>query len=231
MMSKFFRPQIRPLLTRLKESKGFIQMLTGARQVGKTTLATQAMLKLKCPYHFASADGPGLQSREWLEIQWETARLTVKNSKKKWGVLVLDEVQKIPNWSEVVKKLWDQDKRKKQNLKVVLLGSSPLLLNRGLTESLAGRFETLHLPHWSFSEMRQAFGWNLNQYLFYGAYPGAAPLIRKNNRWASYIRDSLMETTISRDVLLMSRIDKPALLRRLFDLGCGILGKFFPTQK
>ena len=114
-------------------------------------------------------------------------------TKRKGAVLILDEIQKIPQWSEIVKKLWDEDTRNHQSLKVILLGSAPLLIERGLTESLAGRFEVLHLPHLSFYEMRQVFSWTLDQYLFYGAYTGAAPLIKQSPRWARYIRDSLIE--------------------------------------
>lgn len=147
------------------------------------------------------------------------------------SVLVLDEVQKIPAWSETVKRLWDEDTRKKRPLRVVLLGSAPLLMAQGLTESLAGRFETLRLPHWSLSEMRQAFGWSLEQYLYFGGYPGAAPLIKDPPRWSRYIADSLIETSISRDVLLLTRVDKPALLRRLFELACGYSGQILSYTK
>ena len=158
-------------------------------------------------------------ANEWIESQWEEARLLATSSKRKSALLILDEVQKIPHWTETVKYLWDEDTRKKTVIKTVLLSSAPLLIGYGLTESLAGRFEILHMPHWSFSEMRETFGWDLNQYLFYGAYPGAAPLIEQPLRWSRYIIDSLIETTVARDVLLLSRVDKPALLRRLFELG------------
>lgn len=228
---KFIRPQAKELLYRLREPRRFLQVVTGPRQVGKTTLVTQSVQKSGLPCHFASADGPTLRHIEWIEAQWNTARLLIKESKKKEVLLVLDEIQKIPDWSEIIKKLWDEDTKHQQPLKVVLLGSAPLLIGRGLTESLAGRFEILKLPHWSFSEMRKAFGWSLDQYLFYGAYPGAAPLIKKSDRWSKYIRDSLIETTIARDVLLLSRVDKPALLRQLFELGCAYSGQIISYTK
>ena len=141
------------------------------------------------------------------------------------------QIQKIPAWSETVKRLWDEDTRKKRPLKVVLLGSAPLLMAQGLTESLAGRFETLRLPHWSLTEMRAAFGWSLEQYLYFGGYPGAAPLVGDPKRWARYIADSLIETSIARDVLLLSRVDKPALLRRLFELACRYSGQVLSYTK
>ena len=144
---------------------------------------------------------------------------------------MLDEVQKVPRWSETVKRLWDADTRARRPLKVVLLGSAPLLIQQGMTESLAGRFEIIHLSHWTLAEMKQAFGWAVDQYIFYGGYPGAAPLVTEPERWARYVRDSLIDTTISRDVLLLSRVDKPALLRRLFELGCAYSGQILSYTK
>ncbi len=227
----YVRPQAADLSRRLKEPRRFLQVVAGARQVGKTTLVTQVSERSGLPHRFASADEPTLRGPEWIEQQWEAARLLAREAGKEGALLVLDEVQKVPRWSESVKRLWDEDTRAALPLKVVLLGSAPLLVQKGLTESLAGRFEILHLPHWSFPEMRDAFGWTLDQYLFYGAYPGAAPLVGEPERWARYIRDSLIETTIARDVLLLSRVDKPALLRRLFELGCVYSGQILSYNK
>jgi predicted AAA+ superfamily ATPase len=225
------RPQAADLSRRLGEPRRFLQVVAGARQVGKTTLVTQVTERSGLPRRFASADEPTLRGPEWIEQQWEAARLLAREADKRGALLVLDEVQKVPGWSEVVKRLWDEDTRSALPLKVVLLGSAPLLVQKGLTESLAGRFEILRLPHWSYTEMQEAFGWTLDQYLFYGAYPGAAPLMREPERWARYIRDSLIETTIARDVLLLSRVDKPALLRRLFELGCAYSGQILSYNK
>jgi predicted AAA+ superfamily ATPase len=204
-----------------------MQIIVGPRQVGKTTLAHQVLESVDIPSHYGSADEPTLQSLTWIEQQWDIARVTTKGR----GVLVLDEIQKIPNWAEVVKHQWDIDTKKKLPLHVVLLGSSALLIHKGLTESLAGRFELIPVMHWSFTEMRSAFGFDLQQYIYFGGYPGAATLISDENRWSRYIIDSLVETTISRDVLLMTRVDKPALLRRLFMLGCEYSGQILSYQK
>ncbi len=218
------------LLKRLKEKRRFVQVLAGPRQVGKTTVVRQVMEAAKIPAHYASADEPTLRDRTWLEQQWDIARLRAKEGKT-GALLVLDEIQKVTDWSSLVKLLWDADTHSGVPLKVVLLGSSPLLIQSGLTESLAGRFEVIPAPHWSFTEMREAFGWNLEQYVFYGAYPGAAELIDDPERWRRYILDSLIETTISRDILLLTRVDKPALLRRLFQLGCAYSGQILSYQK
>jgi len=183
------------------------------------------------PSHYASADDPTIRDRAWIEAQWTRARLLAREAGKRGTLLVLDEAQKVTAWSDVVKRLWDEDTASGIPLKVVLLGSAPLLLQRGLTESLAGRFELIRVPHWSFAEMREAFGWGLDQFLYFGGYPGAASLIDERDRWASYILDSLVETTLSRDILLLTRVDKPALLRQLFRLGCDYSGQVLSYQK
>lgn len=216
------------LLVRLTEPRRHLQVVAGPRQVGKTTLVHQVVQGASLPWHWASADEPALRGLPWLDQQWQAGRLLATG---RGAVLVLDEIQKIGGWSEAVKRLWDQDTRTGVALKVVLLGSSPLLVARGLTESLAGRFELLHLPHWSLVEMREAFGWTDEQFVFHGGYPGAAPLIADHRRWARYVMDSLVETSISRDVLLMTRIDKPALLRRLFELACSYSGQVLSYTK
>lgn len=227
--SAFQRPQAAVLAERLAEPRRFLQVVAGPRQVGKSTLVQQVTDQLGLPVRYVSADEPTLRGRDWLGQQWEAARLEAAG--EAGAVLVLDEVQKIPDWSETVKCLWDEDTRRKRPLKVVLLGSAPLLIAQGLTESLAGRFETLRLPHWSLSEMREAFGWSLEHYLYFGGYPGAAPLIKDPPRWSRYIADSLIETSISRDVLLLTRVDKPALLRRLFELACRYSGQILSYTK
>jgi hypothetical protein len=225
----FRRPQAAVLAARLAEPRRFLHVVAGPRQVGKSTLVQQVTGELSLPVRYASADEPTLRGADWISQQWEAARLEA--SGEAGAVLVLDEIQKIPSWSETVKRLWDEDTRKKRPLKVVLLGSAPLLMAQGLTESLAGRFETLRLPHWSLAEMRAAFGWSLEQYLYFGGYPGAAPLIVDPGRWARYIADSLIETSIARDVLLLTRVDKPALLRRLFELACRYSGQVLSYTK
>jgi predicted AAA+ superfamily ATPase len=186
----------------------------------------------KIPSHYASADEPTLKDRTWIEQQWEAGRAKIASNKgKRAALLVLDEVQKVIGWSETVKRLWDEDAAVGLPLYVIVLGSSPLLVQRGLAESLAGRFEIIPITHWSYAEIRDAFEWDLGQYIFYGGYPGAAALIDDHGRWSRYIIDSLIETTISRDILLMTRVDKPALLRRLFELGCSYSGQVLSYQK
>ena len=236
MMSKppepsFQRDYAAVLAARLVEPRRFLQIVAGPRQVGKTTLVQQVLEELESPSVFVSADEPTLRDTAWLAAQWERARLVAKDEGKRGAVLALDEAQKVSGWSEAVKRLWDEDARARLPLRVVLLGSAPLLMQRGLTESLAGRFEILHLPHWSLTEMREAFGCSLEQYLYFGGYPGAAPLMDDPPRWRRYLLDSLIETTISRDVLLLTRVDKPALLRRLFELGCRYSGQVLSYTK
>lgn len=224
----YTRPQLDVLATRLTESRRFIEVLSGPRQVGKTTLARQAMAGFAGSGHYASADLPAPPTADWIQQQWDIAR---RLAAKGPALLVLDEVQKVPRWSEVAKMLWDEDSFSQRPLHVVLLGSSQFLMQQGLTESIAGRFELIRVPHWSFDEMRTAFGWDLDRYIYFGGYPGAAPLVEDEFRWKSHIIDAIIEPTISRDVLQLSRVDKPALLRRLFVLGCAYSAQILSYQK
>jgi predicted AAA+ superfamily ATPase len=229
--SGYRRPQAAALARRLAEPRRFIQVVAGPRQVGKSTLVGQVLQVVNREHRVASADEPTLRGPEWVAQQWEAARLVAHEAGRRGAILALDEIQKIPGWSDAVKRLWDEDTRRGVPLKVVLLGSAPLLVARGLSESLAGRFELLHLPHWSLTEMRAAFGWSVDEFIFYGGYPGAAPLVSEPRRWARYVLDSLVETSISRDVLLLTRVDKPALLRRLFELVCRYSGQVLSYNK
>ncbi|MGD9231613.1 MAG: ATP-binding protein [Desulfobacterales bacterium] len=216
----------------MDEPRRFIQVLSGPRQTGKTTLAQQMLKSLDWPGHYATADEPALKGPDWIEQQWEVVRTRLKtDTKARIGILVLDEIQKLPGWSETVKRLWDEDTFSELPLHVFILGSSPLLVQKGLSESLAGRFEMNHITHWSYAEMQAAFGFGMDEYIYYGGYPGSAALIGDRARWAGYIVDSLIETTISRDILLMTRVHKPALLRRLFELGCSYSGQILSYQK
>lgn len=221
----YIRPQHVILQKRLRGGRSFIQVVAGPRQVGKSTLVDQVLANLELKAHLASADDPEAHNTTWVAQQWDTARTLARTSGRKGAVLVIDEIQKVPKWSDIVKSKWDQDTRSGLKLKVILLGSSPLLMQQGLEESLAGRFELVRLQQWGFSEMRDAFKWDIDRYLFFGGYPGAARLHRDLSRWRHYMRDALIETSIARDVVQMTRVDKPALLRRLFELGCSYSGQ------
>lgn len=217
------------LAARLAEPRRFVQVVAGPRQVGKTTLVRQVLEAVDLPASYVSADEPALRDRDWLARQWQAARELV--SGRRGAILALDEIQKIPGWSETVKRLWDEDTASRLPLRVVVLGSAPLLMQRGLGDSLAGRFEILHLPHWSFAEMHAAFGFDRDRYVYFGGYPGAASLTGDPARWMRYVLDSLVETTLSRDVLLLTRVDKPALLRRVFEIGCRYSGQVLSYTK
>ena len=222
------RPVYNQLLSRLKEPRRFIQILAGPRQVGKTTISKQIVGSDVIKAHYASADEPTLKDSSWIREQWEITRVLAKENKSEMGVLlILDEVQKLPKWSEVVKKMWDQDTWDKANIKVILLGSSTLLIQDGLTESLA----LIPVCHWSFTECMDAFGLSVEQFIYFGGYPVVASLIQDEQRWSQYIIDSIIETSISRDIMLMTRVNKPALLRRLFELGCRYSGQILSYQK
>ena len=212
----FTRDLVSRLVERLNEPRRFIQIVTGPRQTGKTTAVIQALEKVNNPQRFASADDPNLVSVEWIRNEWEQSRALAKTGET---VLVIDEIQKIGNWSSIIKLLWDEDSRMRVSLKVVLTGSSSLLLQKGLTESLMGRFEILYSPHWNYTECKEAFGYSLEEFMFFGGYPGAAALIKDETRWARYMGTSIVEPAISQDILLIDEVRKPALLRALFMLG------------
>jgi len=225
------RPHFKKLLKRIREPRKFIQVITGPRQVGKTTLIGQIIEVLDISYHFISADEAGMLHNSWLNQQWEAARIKLNQSIEKELLLIIDEIQKVNNWSETIKSLWDKDTLERTNIKVILLGSSRLLVQEGLTESLTGRFELIFMEHWSYPEMRDAFGFSPEQYAWYGGYPGSALLIPEEKRWKEYIKYAIIEATISRDILMLTRIHKPALLKNLFELGCTYSGQIFSFNK
>ena len=216
---------------RIEEPRKFIQVIAGPRQVGKTTLVNQVLRQIELAYAVEVADGVDAKDTDWIRRVWDSARTAMLFRKEKEYLLVIDEIQKIANWSEAVKKEWDEDTRKGVNLKVVLLGSSRLLLKKGLTESLAGRYELIRLGHWRYQEMRDAFGFTLDEYVYFGGYPGPAHLIRNERRWKKYVKDSLVTPAIDKDVIMTSNIYKPALMKRLFELGCGYSAEVLSLTK
>lgn len=226
------RNAIKGLIERMNEPRRFIQVLMGPRQVGKTTMIYQLFNHLKTDYLFENADAVAAGNSFWVQQVWESARLKMdqQNNKAEF-LLVIDEIQKIDNWSEIVKSLWDTDTNSGRNLKVILLGSSRLLMQQGLTESLAGRFESTYLGHWTFAEMHETFGWTAEQFVWFGGYPGSAHLIREEERWKNYVVNALIETSISKDILMLTRVDKPALMKRLFELGCLYSGQVLSYTK
>ena len=225
------RIQLQEITKRISEPRKHIQVLMGPRQVGKTTMASQMLKKANIPFMYESADAVVAVNTSWIDQIWDTARIKMKVQSAKEFILVIDEIQKIINWSETVKRLWDSDSLTGTNIKLVLLGSSRLLLQKGLTESLAGRFETMYLGHWSFAEMNEAFNWNADQYAWFGGYPGGAELINDEDRWKNYINNSLIETSVSKDILMLTRVDKPAVLKSLFELGCHYSGQILSFTK
>ncbi len=227
----FQRVHYQTLANRLQEPRRFIQVITGPRQVGKTTMVNQVAANLKVAHSFVSADSVALGNSVWLQQQWELARIKMKQDNAPELVLMIDEIQKIHQWSETVKLMWDEDTRTGLNIKLVLLGSSRLLIQQGLTESLAGRFEVIYMGHWNFSEMQEGFNFSLNDFIWFGGYPGSAAFIHDENRWKEYMLHSIIESSISRDILMLTRIDKPALMKQLFELGCLYSGQILSYTK
>jgi hypothetical protein len=214
------RDFVHTLLARMQESHPLIQTVLGPRQVGKTTGVSQLLDKVKGPTHYVAADDTLHASNRWIQEAWQEAL-----QKGPGTILVIDEIQKIPNWAEVVKRLWDEQ-RKQPKLKLILLGSSSLSLQKGLTESLTGRFELISVFHWSFPESQKAFGYNLDTYLRFGGYPGADAYIKDYPRWFSYLKSSVVDTVVGQDILTHQTVAKPALFRQAFEILCS-----YPAQE
>lgn len=234
MSKTIVREVFERIIRRVEEPRKWIQVIMGPRQVGKTTAVRQAIDELgrrRVPCLFFSADNIPATQNDWISDCWATARAELRASGGGELLLVIDEIQKLGAWSEVVKKEWDDDTFNRVNIKVVLLGSSRVLLQKGLADSLAGRFETIRMGHWSYPEMREAFGVSLEEYIYYGGYPGAAPLIGDPDRWSRYVRDSIIDTAINKDILYETPIHKPALLRQTFELGASYSGQIVSLTK
>lgn len=231
MSKSIERNQLKILETRMSEERRFIQVLLGPRQVGKTTIIKQLIKKLTIPYLYVTADETQENNVNWIEQQWQSLRLRMNANDWKEAILIIDEIQRITEWSTMVKKLWDEDTMNDTPIKVILLGSARIVLQKGLNESLAGRFEEIRVPRWSFSEMRDAFGFSVEQYAWFGSYPGSATLINNEKRWKDYVRNSLVESVISKDVFMMNTIQKPALFRNLFEIACLNTGKILSYTK
>ena len=225
------RAQFNELAARLAEPRRMIQVICGPRQVGKSTMVKQVLQETAIPYTSVSADGIPKDNTAWIGEVWETARARMRVGRHAEYLLVIDEVHKIDNWSEEVKRQWDADTFNDVNLKVVILGSSRLLLKDGLTESLAGRYEMIRMPHWTYREMHDAFGLDVDRYIFFGGYPGGAPLTEHETRWRRYVKDSIIAPAVERDILMTKTIYKPELMKRLFELGCTYSGEEISLTK
>lgn len=220
------------LTERLNEPRKFVQVVMGPRQIGKSTVVKQVMNSIGKPFLLFSADTVASTNSSWISECWEMARLQLRTqSRTDELILVIDEIQKLKNWSEYVKKEWDADSLNDINIKVVLLGSSRVLLEKGLAESMMGRYEEIRMGHWSFSEMKEAFGFSLEQYIYYGGYPGAASLIKDEERWRNYVWGAIVDATINKDILMDSPVGKPALLRQTFELSVAYSGKILSLTK
>lgn len=225
------RNQLQTLIDRMQEPRKCIQVLAGPRQVGKTTLITQFVAQCKVPVTSLNADAIEPGNSVWISEQWSIVRLKMEFEHQYEHILIIDEIQKIDNWSEVVKKEWDADTMRNVNIKVVLSGSSRLLLKDGLTESLAGRFELIRVPHWSYQEMHEAFGVTVEEFVYFGGYPGTATYMKNEVRWRRYLKDAIIDPAIDKDVLMTKRILKPALLRQLFSVGASYSGELVSYNK
>lgn len=213
---------LKELKDNLNQKNPLIQVVMGPRQVGKTTSIQMYLSKLKpTKYHYVSADGDIFKASSWVFEQW-----TLAKQQHPQGLLVIDEIQKIENWSEIIKKLWDEQKQDAQKLQVILLSSSSLQIQKGLSESLAGRYQAHYVYHWSFFESHKAYNLNFQDYLIYGGYPASYPFIKNKIQWLNYVKHSIVEPVIGKDILSSHKVKSPALFKQCFDLICS-----YPAQE
>lgn len=225
------RAEYHVIKNRLEEDRKFIQVVMGPRQVGKSTVVKQVLQDLNIPFQLFAADNVPASNTAWVSNCWAAVRSLKDNKGWESVILIIDEIQKIQNWSEAVKKEWDDDTFNDRNIKVLLLGSSRVMLEKGLSESLGGRFEEIRMTHWSYQEMRECFDFSLGQYLFYGGYPGAAELTKDPDRWEQYIQSAIIDATINKDILMDTPVSKPALLRQTFELGASYSSELLSLTK
>lgn len=223
------RIYVSELEKRMAKERRFIQLVVGPRQVGKTTILLTLKKRHPESVMYVSADDFPLRTDAYIDSAWETCRQREKSSGTM--ILVFDELQKVPAWNEAVKRNWDKDTRDGVNIKVIVSGSSRLLLQHKMGESLMGRYQVLTIPHWSYAEMNEAFGLTLEQYIYFGGYPGSVSLMDDEYQWCNYINLAFIEPAISQDILMLSPVTKPALLRQTFDLGCLYSAEILSLQK
>lgn len=228
MIPSYKRNLVDTLISRLSEPRKFMQVVVGPRQTGKTTAVRQALAEVGIPSKLVRASQDITASRDWLRREWDEAR---KESGGNAFILAIDEIQMVSQWSAVVKELWDADTDADIDLRIVLTGSSSLLLQHGLREALTGRFELIPCQQWDLSECEAAFGFSLDEYLFFGGYPGAAEFRDDMPRWLDYMQNSIIAPSVLRDVIALDRITKPALMEALFSLGCAYSGQEVSYRK
>ena len=214
------RPHLAILKSRMAEPRRRMQIIMGPRQVGKSTMVGQFLDTTDIPFDYFAADGVNRYDTAWIANHWQEARMKMDLHGEREHILIIDEIQKILGWSEQVKAEWDADTRHKRNLKVILLGSSRILLQKGLDESLEGRFEPIKMGYWEWNEMKDAFGFTMQQYIYFGGFPGLAPDIHDEDRWRDLMEDSIITPILTRDILEIEEIRNPALLRQVFELAC-----------
>jgi hypothetical protein len=224
---------IAQLAGRLAEpAPGYIQVLVGPRQVGKTTLLLEIASRWRGQAVYVAADAAEASLPGWWEEQWRTVERLAKD---KPAVILFDEIQYLSNWNRILKAKHDQIRRRRVPVHVVVSGSSSLRIGAGTKETMAGRFERLQLLHWPARELAKRFHLNpaeaVEQIIRYGSYPGAIPLLKDFPRWRAYIRDSIIEPATGRDILATEPIRRPALLRQLFAVSVAHPAQIVSLQK
>lgn len=227
----FTRSHLEILKSRIQEPRRTMQVIMGPRQIGKSTMIGQFANITTTPYNLFTADGVGKTNTSWISQKWHQSRMEMDIRHEEEHILIIDEIQKILGWSEIVKMEWDRDTRENRNLKVILLGSSKLLIQKGLDESLAGRFETIKMGYWEWEEMKTAFGFTLDEYIYFGGFPGLAPYIHDEERWRKMMEDSIVSPILTKDIFEVEEIRNPSLFRQVFELASIYSGREMSLTK
>lgn len=205
-----------------EEGSGYIQLLTGPRQVGKTTLLHEIEKDPRWQAIYANADTPAAALPNWWDNLLNQARQAAAKGKV---ALLIDEVQYLPDWGRLVKTAFDDFKRLGKPVRIVLSGSSALTLGKGAQETMAGRFERLFLSHWPAAELARRFALAPEEavrlYVAQGSFPGAISFRKDADRWTDYVRHAIVDPAVGRDLLALELVRKPALLRQILAIAAG----------
>lgn len=211
------------LTERLDEpAPGRVQILTGPRQVGKTHILLDSAARWRESALYLAADAPESSLPGWWELQWQR---TLQMAGRGKSVLFVDEAHYLPQWSPVIKSAIDEVYRKKLPLHIVITGSATLPLGSGAREAMTGRFERIELRQWNPRDLAEAFSLDRDEaiecFIRFGSFPGGMSLISDIPRWKAYIRDSIIDPAVGRDILMREQVRKPALLRQIFAVCTG----------
>ncbi len=201
--------------------------LTGLRRTGKTTI----MFKIVSDYinkygnknvlYFSFDD---FREEKLIDIINLYARVLNKDINRGDYLILFDEVQKVKNWEEQLKRIYDNY----PNIKFIISGSESLFIRKKTRESLAGRMFEFHVKTLSFKEYlsfknkkfdnfalyKEEILREFNQFLLSSGFP---EIINENEEViAKYIKDNVIDKIIYKDMAQILSIKEPAIIEQIF---------------